>query len=128
MAEGQESLFGVVGTDTALTYSPKRKMGIGEVHDHIVDASATVQKRVHHLVLMLLVVAEKIESQRMLSTCYEGEGLLEGVVTDQGEDGAEDLFCHQGRIEFGVGDDRRGYAQRLGVDLSPEGKRTHAKE
>ena len=124
MAEGFKSLSAVIGPHATVADTPEGKGGIRKVHDDIVYATTAKADRGEDGFLVLLVIGEEIQSQRMFPLLYKAKGLFKGIIGDDGKNGTENFFLHQCRVKLRFGDDGRCDAPRSWINLSAPCKRS----
>ena len=128
MAEGIEPLFCMVAAHTAGPDSSKGEVGVGEMHDRIIDASSSIADGSHHDFLVFLVVAEQIQCKGVLSCLDIPDSLFKGLIGKDGQNRAEDLVTHERSGSLYIGYQSWCNFQVLWVDLPTVDERSFLKK
>lgn len=120
VGEGLEALAAVVAAHAAVADAAEGHVVGGQVDDGVVDAPAAEGAGVQDLGLGLLAAGEEVEGQGLFPAVDEAQGLVQVVVGNDGQDGAEDLFAHGlGQALQGVGHQGGGDPAAVGLRVVP---------
>lgn len=104
------------GADTA-----KGQGGDGKVHDAVVGDVGARCGLVADLLERGRVVGKVVEGEGAVAAVDKVDGVVEGLLLDDGQDGAKDLVLHHERVGADVGQDRGGNVLCGLVDLTADG-------
>ena len=94
VGEGLEPGPAVVGPHAALPHAAESHGAGGQVDDHVVDASAAELQAAHGLPDAGAVLGEQVQGQRLGPVRQALVDLLEAVIGEDGQNGAENLLLH----------------------------------
>ena len=98
MAERIESGFAVISTHAAFAYAAKAHLIGSQMDNGIVDTAAAKSKALHSGLHAVLVLCEEIERQRLGTVVQQGIEVFKTLESENGQDGTEDLFLHDGIV------------------------------
>ena len=106
--EHLERLLAVVGRHARCTYSAKRQLLVGNMHDSVIDTGTTRGGMLQHAADILLALAEVVQGQRLLSAHHKIDGFISSLEGHDRENRAEDFFLHNRTVHIHMVDDGRG--------------------
>lgn len=107
IAEALEAGFAMISAHPACSDATKRKMVIAGWFEGVVETETARCDRFCDASVKLATRGEGGESQGGWTLLEPGECLIEVSITDDGKDGAEDLFLHGGHVPASVRQDAR---------------------
>lgn len=107
--EAVEAHLAVVGAHAGVAHAAEAHVVVGQVDDDVVDGGAAERQLADDALLHGLVIAEHVCGQRLLERAHDGERLVQRLVRDDRQHGAENLLVHHRVVQ-------RHAAQARGLD------------
>jgi len=118
VGESIERVLAVVVAHARGANTSKGQVAFNDVHQDVVDENTTGASRVDHLLDILFVVREDVQSQRIVPRVDKLDGIIHIRDTDHGQKGSKEFVLHQLVIPVDVENDGGRDVQILLIGLS----------